>query len=168
MVRAKSNLAYCRRAYHPVDKSTGLRSDQRILLQGPKTAQAYPDTLRRISYVDTDTQKRLVFLTNNFTLPALTIAHLYKCRWRVELFFKWIKQYLRIKAFFGTSQNAVKTQIWIAISVYLLVAILQEGTENRPKSWRNLANSQHHPHRKSLYESSTEEIPFATKRFPIL
>ena len=126
VVRAKSNLAYRRRAYHPVDKSTGLRSDQRILLQGPKTAQAYPDTLRRISYVDTDTQKRLVFLTNNFTLPALTIAHLYKCRWRVELFFKWIKQYLRIKAFFGTSENAVKTQIWIAISVYLLVAILKK------------------------------------------
>ena len=126
VVRAKSNLAYCRRAYHSVDKSTGLRSDQRILFQGPKTSQAYPDTLRRISYVDTDTQKRLVFLTNNFTLPALTIAHLYKCRWRVELFFKWIKQYLRIKAFFGTSQNAVKTQIWIAISVYLLVATLKK------------------------------------------
>lgn len=126
VVRAKSNLHYCRRAYRQVDKSTGLRSDQRILLQGPKTSQAYPDTLRRISYVDTVTQKRLVFLTNNFSLPALTIAHLYKCRWRVELFFKWIKQYLRIKAFFGTSQNAVKTQIWIAISVYLLVAILKK------------------------------------------
>ena len=97
-----------------------------ILLQGPKTCQAYPDMLRRISYVDTDTRKRLVFLTNNFSLPALTIAHLYKCRWRVELFFKWIKQYLRIKAFFGTSQNVVKTQIWIAISVYLLVAILKK------------------------------------------
>ena len=126
VVRAKSNLAYCRRAYRQVDKSAGLRSDQSILLQGLKTSQAYPDTLRRISYVDTDTQKRLVFLTNNFTLPALTIAQLYKCRWRVELFFKWIKQYLRIKAFFGTSQNAVKTQIWIAISVYLLVAILKK------------------------------------------
>ena len=126
VVRAKRNLHYCRQAYRPVDKSTGLRSDQRILLQGPKTSQAYPDTLRRIRYVDTDTRKRLVFLTNNFSLPALTIAHLYKCRWRVELFFKWIKQYLRIKAFFGTSQNAVKTQIWIAISVYLLVAILKK------------------------------------------
>lgn len=126
VVRAKRNLHFCRRAYRPVDKSTGLRSDHTILLQGPKTSQAYPDTLRRISYVDTDTRKRLVFLTNNFSLPALTIAHLYKCRWRVELFFKWIKQYLRIKAFFGTSQNAVKTQIWIAISVYLLVAILKK------------------------------------------
>ena len=111
VVRAKSNLHYCRRAYRHVDKSTGLRSDHTILLQGPKTSQAYPDALRRISYVDTDTRKRLVFLTNNFSLPPLTIAHLYKCRWRVELFFKWIKQYLRIKAFFGTSQNAVKTQI---------------------------------------------------------
>ena len=126
VVRAKRNLHYCRRDYRPVDKSTGLRSDHTILLQGPKTSQAYPDTLRRIRYVDTDTRKRLVFLTNNFSLPALTIAHLYKCRWRVELFFKWIKQYLRIKAFFGTSQNAVKTQIWIAISVYLLVAILKK------------------------------------------
>ena len=126
VVRAKSNLHFCRRAYRHVDKSTGLRSDHTILLQGPKTSQAYPDTLRRISYVDTDTRKRLVFLTNNFSLPPLTIAHLYKCRWRVELFFKWIKQYLRIKAFLGTSQNAVKTQIWIAISVYLLVAILKK------------------------------------------
>lgn len=126
VVRAKRNLHYGRLAYRHVDKSTGLRSDQRIRLHGPKTSQAYPDTLRRISYVDADTRKRLVFLTNNFTLPALTIAHLYKCRWRVELFFKWIKQYLRIKAFLGTSQNAVKTQIWIAISVYLLVAILKK------------------------------------------
>lgn len=126
VVRAKRNLHYGRLAYRHVDKSTGLRSDQRIRLHGPKTSQAYPDTLRRISYVDADTRKRLVFLTNNFTLPALTIAHLYKCRWRVELFFKWIKQYLRIKAFMGTSQNAVKTQIWIAISVYLLVAILKK------------------------------------------
>ncbi len=126
VVRAKRNLHYCRFAYRHVDKSTGLRSDQRILLQGPRTSQAYPDTLLRISYVDTDTRKRLVFLTNNFSLPPLTIAHLYKCRWRVELFFKWIKQYLRIKSFFGTSQNAVQTQIWIAISVYLLVAILKK------------------------------------------
>jgi len=126
VVRAKSNLDYSRRTSRQVDKSTGLRSDQTILLKGPKTSQAYPEPLRRISYLDTDTQKRFVFLTNNFTLPALTIPQLYKCRWRVELFFKWIKQYLRIKAFYGTSQNAVKTQIWIAISVYLLVAILKK------------------------------------------
>ena len=126
VVRAKSNLAYCRRAYRQVDKSAGLRSDQRILLQGLKTSQAYPDTLRRISYVDTDTRKRLVFLTNNFTLPALTIAQLYKCRWRVELFFKWTKQYLRIKAFYGTSVNAIKTQVWIAVCVYLLAIIAKK------------------------------------------
>lgn len=126
VVRAKSNLDYSRRTSRQVDKTTGLRSDQTIILKGPKTSQAYPEPLRRISYLDTDTQKRFVFLTNNFTLPALTIPQLYKCRWRVELFFKWIKQYLRIKAFYGTSQNAVKTQIWIAISVYLLVAILKK------------------------------------------
>ena len=126
VVRAKSNLTCRRLAYRPADRSTGLRSNQSIRLRGPRTSQAYPDTLRCISYVDPDTRKRLVFLTNNFSLPALTIAHLYKCRWQVELFFKWIKQYLRIKAFFGTSQNAVKTQIWIAISVYLLVAILKK------------------------------------------
>ena len=126
VVRAKNNLDYSRRTSRQVDKSTGLRSDQTILLKGPKTSQAYPEPLRRISYLDTDTQKRFVFLTNNFTLPALTIPQLYKCRWRVELFFKWIKQYLHIKAFYGTSQNAVKTQIWIAISIYLLVSILKK------------------------------------------
>lgn len=126
VVRAKRNLAYARRASRPVDKATGLRSDQTIVLTGPKTSQEYPAPLRRISYVDAETGKRFVFLTNNFTLPALTIAQLYKCRWQVELFFKWIKQYLRIKAFYGTSENAVKTQIWIAISVYVLVAILKK------------------------------------------
>ncbi len=126
VVRAKSNLDYSGRTYRQVDKPTGLRSDQTIILKGPKTSKAYPKPLRRISYFDTDTQKRFVFLTNNFTLPALTIPQLYKCRWRVELFFKWIKQYLRIKAFYGTSQNAVKTQIWIAIGIYLLVAILKK------------------------------------------
>jgi transposase len=126
ITRAKSNLDYNRLTYRPVEKSTGLRSDQTIRLQGPKTSQAYPELLRRISYVDVDTQKRFVFLTNNFSLPPLIIAQLYKCRWQVELFFKWIKQHLRIKAFYGTSENAVKTQIWIAISVYVLVAILKK------------------------------------------
>ena len=126
VVRAKSNLDYSRRAYRWVDKSTGLRSDQTIRFRGPQTSKEYPDPLRRIHYLDPDIHKRLVFLTNNFTLPALTIAQLYKCRWRVKLFFKWIKQYLRIKAFYGTSENAVKTQIWIAISVYVLVAILKK------------------------------------------
>jgi hypothetical protein len=126
VVRAKRNLAYARRASRPVDKATGLRSDQTIVLTGPKSAQEYPAPLRRISYVDAETGKRFVFLTNHFTLPALTIPQLYKCRWQVELFFKWIKQYLRIKAFYGTSANAVKTQIWIAISIYVLVAILKK------------------------------------------
>jgi len=126
VVRAKRNLAYARRGSRPVDKASGLRSDQTIVLTGPKTSQEYPAPLRRISYVDAETGKRFVFLTNNFTLPAVIIAQLYKCRWQVELFFKWIKQYLRIKAFYGTSENAVSTQIWIAISVYVLVAILKK------------------------------------------
>lgn len=126
VTRAKRNLSVRRRYSHPVDKSTGLRSDQTVVLTGPKSALDYPDALRRISYYDSSTGKRLVFLTNNFTLPALTIAKLYKARWRVELFFKWIKQHLRIKAFFGTSENAVKTQVWIAVCVYILVAILKK------------------------------------------
>ena len=126
VVRSRSKLIYRRRSSRRVDKSTGLRSDQMIVLAGPLTSQKYPAPLRRVSYVDAATGKRFIFLTNNFTLPALTIAQLYKCRWQVELFFKWIKQYLRIKAFYGTSINAVKTQIWIAISVYVLVAILKK------------------------------------------
>lgn len=126
VVRAKRNLAAARRVSRPVDKATGLRSDQTIVLTGPKSSQEYPDPLRRVSYVDPETRKRFVFLTNSFTLPAVAIAQLYKCRWQVELFFKWIKQYLRIKAFYGTSANAVKTQVWIAISVYVLVAIVKK------------------------------------------
>jgi hypothetical protein len=126
VIRAKGNLDYRRRGFRPVDKTTGLRSDQTILLHGPQSSQRYPAPLRRISYFDGETGKRLVFLTNHFTLPALTIAKLYKCRWQVELFFKWIKQHLRIKAFYGTSPNAVKTQIWIAISVYVLVSIIKK------------------------------------------
>ena len=126
VIRAKSNLDYRRRSSRPVDKNTGLRSDQTIVLHGPKSSTDYPDALRRISYFDAETEKRYVFLTNHFVLPALTIAQLYKCRWQVELFFKWIKQHLRIKAFFGTSENAVKTQIWIAISIYVLVAIVKK------------------------------------------
>lgn len=126
VTRAKSNLDHIRLDYRSVDKATGLRSDQTIRLRGYQAAKDYPDALRRISYVDTETNKSLVFLTNNFSLPALTIPQLYKCRWRVELFFKWIKQYLRIKAFYGTSENAVKIQIWIAICVYVLVAILKK------------------------------------------
>jgi hypothetical protein len=126
VIRGKRGLDYARRVSRPVDKATGLRSDQTIVLCGPKTATLYPVPLRRITYVDPETQQRFVFLTNNFTLPALQIAQLYKCRWQVELFFKWIKQHLRIKAFYGTSVNAVKTQVWIAISVYVLVAIVKK------------------------------------------
>jgi hypothetical protein len=126
VTRAKKNLQYRSRGQRPVDSNTGLRCDQTIALTGPKTAKEYPVPLRRVKYVDPETGKRLVFLTNNFVLKALTIAKIYKSRWQVELFFKWIKQHLRIKAFYGTSENAVKTQIWIAISVYVLVAILKK------------------------------------------
>ncbi len=126
IIRAKSNMA-CRRVYsHPVDKSTGLLCDQTIVLTSAKASKNYPAHLRRIKFHDAEHNKQLVFLTNNFDLPALTIAQLYRCRWQVELFFKWIKQHLRIKSFFGTSENAVKTQIWIAITVYVLVAIMKK------------------------------------------
>ena len=126
VVRTKSNVLLQRRYSHPVDKSTGVRSDQTVVLTSFGSASAYPDTLRRVSYFDAETGKRLKFLTNNFALPAHTIAQIYKQRWQVELFFKWIKQHLRIKAFYGTSENAVKTQIWIAVSVYVLVAIMRK------------------------------------------
>jgi len=126
IIRAKRDLDFARREYREVDKTTGLRSDQTIALCGPKTSGLYPDPLRRVSYYAADIDKRFVFLTNNFLLPALTIAQLYKCRWQVELFFKWIKQYLRIKAFYGYSVNAVKTQVWIAVCVYVLVAIVKK------------------------------------------
>lgn len=126
ITRAKRNLDCTRRARQPVAKETGLRSDQTIVLAGPKSSRLYPDPLRRIGFHDAENQRRFVFLTNNFELPALTIAQLYKCRWQVELFFKWIKQHLRIKAFYGTSGNAVKTQVWTAISVYVLVAIVKK------------------------------------------
>ncbi len=126
VTRAKRNLDYAWRFSSPVDTTTGLSSDQTIVLRGSKSSKDYPDPLRRVGYYDVETQKRFVYLTNNFALAALTIAQLYKARWRVELFFKWIKQNLRIKAFYGTSDNAVRTQIWIAISVYVLVAVIKK------------------------------------------
>jgi hypothetical protein len=126
VVRTKSNVLIQRRYSHAVDKSTGVRSDQTVILTSFESASAYPDALRCVSYFDKETKKRLKFLTNNFVLPAFTIAQIYKCRWQVELFFKWIKQHLRIKAFYGTSENAVKTQIWIAVSIYVLVAIVRK------------------------------------------
>lgn len=126
VIRAKSNLACTRRESRVVDKSSGLRSDQTIALTGPLVSQKYPEPLQRVSYYDGEHRRKLVFLTNNFTLPALTITQLYRRRWQIELFFKWIKQHLRIKTFYGNSDNAVKTQIWIAVSVYLLAAILKK------------------------------------------
>jgi len=126
VIRTKDNVILQRRYSHLVDQSTGVRSDQTVILTTIGSATAYPDALRRVSYVDAETNKHLVFLTNNFNLPALTITQIYKCRWQVELFFKWIKQHLRIKAFYGTTENAVKTQIWIAVSVYVLVAIVRK------------------------------------------
>ena len=126
VVRTKKNIQLQRRYSHPVDKSTGMRSDQTVILTAIESAKAYPDSLRRVSYFDAATNKRLKFLTNNFALPALTIARIYKSRWQIELFFKWIKQHLRIKKFYGASENAVKTQIWIAVSVYVLVAIARK------------------------------------------
>ena len=126
VVRTKENVLLQRRYSHPVDKSTGVRADQTMILKAIASAKVYPDALRCVTYFDAESELRLKFLTNNFLLPALTIARIYKCRWQVELFFKWIKQHLRIKAFYGTSENAVKTQIWIAVSVYVLVAIVRK------------------------------------------
>jgi uncharacterized protein DUF4372/DDE family transposase len=126
VIRAKSNLHAQRRYSHPVDRRSGLRADQTVLLSNFYAHRDFPEPLRRVRIKDLETGKSLVVLTNNFALPALTITTLYRCRWQIELFFKWIKQHLRIKAFFGTSENAVKTQIWIAVSVYVLVAIVKK------------------------------------------
>ena len=126
VIRAKSNLKFRRIYSHHVDKSIGLRCDQTIMFTGFYASQRYPEKLRRIKFYDAKTKKHLVFLTNNFHLPAFTITELYRYRWQVELFFKWIKQHLRIKSFFGTSDNAVKTQVWIAVSVYVLIAIIKK------------------------------------------
>lgn len=126
VIRAKSNLQYRRLYSHPIDKASGLRCDQTVVLTGVQSCTEYPPPLRRIKFYDATHDKLLVFLTNHFDLPALTITELYRCRWQVELFFKWIKQHLRIKAFFGTSENAVKTQVWIAIAVYVLVAVVKK------------------------------------------
>ncbi|MBN2291145.1 MAG: IS4 family transposase [Pirellulales bacterium] len=126
VIRAKKNLQFRRHHSSPVEQTAGLRSDQTGVLTGFYPSRYYPETLRRIRFYDAEKKKSLVFLTNHFHLPAFSICELYRCRWQFELFFKWIKQHLRIKAFFGTSENAVKTQIWIAISVYVLVAIVKK------------------------------------------
>jgi hypothetical protein len=138
VLRTKENVLLQRRYSHPVDRSTGVRSDHTVILTAIESVKVYPDALRRVSYLDAETNKRLKFLTNNFVLPALTIAQTYKCRWQVELFFRWIKQHLRIKSFFGTSTNAVKTQIWIAVSIYLLVAIVRKRLELRASLYQIL------------------------------
>lgn len=126
VTRAKRGLDFTRRARRPIDKATGLRCDQTVVLAGPKSSRLYPASLRRVGFYDSESDRRFVFLTNNFTLDALTIARLYKCRWQIELFFKWIKQNLHIKSFYGTTDNAVRIQVWIAISTYVLVAIVKK------------------------------------------
>jgi len=126
IIRSRKDFAFQRIASRPVDAASGIRCDQTIRLKSFIPAHGYPEPLRRICYVDSETQKRLTFLTNNFLFPALTVAQLYKCRWQIELFFKWIKQHLRIERFYGLSENAVKTQIWTAISVYLLLALVKK------------------------------------------
>lgn len=126
IIRAKSNMQYRRLYSQSVDKSTGLKCDQTIFLTGINSSKYYPEKLRRVRFYDSDNKNYLTFLSNNFILSSLTIAQLYKCRWQIELFFKWIKQHLRIKSFYGTSENAVKTQVWIAISIYVLVAIIKK------------------------------------------
>jgi len=126
VVRARKNLVFRRRTHRLVDRSTGLRSDQTIMLAIGHSRRLYPHPLRYVSYRDSERDRRLVFLSNNFQLPALLITQLYKCRWQIELFFKWVKQHLRIKAFYGTSPNAVKTQVWTAISIYVLVALIRK------------------------------------------
>jgi hypothetical protein len=138
VVRTKSNVLIQRRYSHPVDKTTGVRSDHTVILTAINSVRAYPDPLRRVSYLDVKTRKRFKFLTNNFTLPALTIALIYKSRWQVELFFRWIKQHLRLKAFYGNSENTVKTQIWIAVSVYVLVAIVRKRLALGPSLYQIL------------------------------
>jgi Domain of unknown function (DUF4372)/Transposase DDE domain len=138
IIRAKRNFRFRRLLSQPADKAKGIQADQIIQLHGFYSHRDYPDRLRRIRYFDAEKQKRLVFLTNNFTLPALTIAELFRCRWKIELFFKWIKQHLRIKAFYGISENAVKTQIWIAITIYVLVAIIKKKLKLEPSLYSML------------------------------
>ena len=165
VVRTKKNILLQRRYSHPVDKSTGLRSDQTVILAAIESAQAYPDPLRRVSYFDARTNKRLKFLTNNFALPALTIAHIYKSRWQIELFFKWIKQHLRINSFYGTSENAVKTQIWRCLDLRAhrhRPETARAGSESLPDS----TDSQRYAIRKNAPFTGTPAIRLP-KRIPL-
>ena len=164
VVRTKSNVVLQRRYSRPVDKSTGVRSDHTVILTAFDSAMVYPDALRRVSYLDVETRKRFKFLTNNFVLPALTIAQIYKSRWQVELFFKWIKQHLRIKAFYSTGENAVKTQIWIAVSVYVLVAIVRKRLGLQASLYQilqilSVTLFEKTPILRALQPSDSEEIP---------
>jgi hypothetical protein len=137
VIRVKGNLRCRRINSRKVDKTTGIRTDQTIVLSGNRLREAYPESLRRISYIEPETKKRLVFLTNIFTIPAKTVADIFKLRWQIELFFRWIKQHLRIKTFYGTSANATKTQGWIALCIYLLIAIMKKRL-NLPGSLHTL------------------------------
>jgi hypothetical protein len=164
VVRTKSNVVLQRRYSHPVDKSTGVRSDHTVILTAFDSAMVYPDALRRVSYLDVETRKRFKFLTNNFVLAALTIAQIYKSRWQVELFFKWIKQHLRIKAFYSTGENAVKTQIWIAVSVSVLVAIVRKRLGLQASLYQilqilSVTLFEKTPILRALQPSDSEEIP---------
>ena len=165
VTRAKSNLQVQRRYSHPVDRTTGLICDQTVLLAGFYSLKHFEAPLRRIRFRDPETNKTLIFLSNNFALPALTVTELYRCRWQVELFFKWIKQHLRIKAFFGTSENAVKTQIWIAVAVYVLVAIVKKRLNLSASLYEmlqilSLTLFEKIPLHQLLEKSATGEVPF--------
>jgi hypothetical protein len=173
VTRARSNMDYRRRYSHPVNQDTGVISDQTIIFSGHYAHHDFPATLRRVRFTDQASNKTLIFLTNNFTLPALVIAQLYRCRWQVELFFKWIKQHLRIKRFFGTSENAVKSQIWIAVSVYVLVAIVKKRLDLKPSLFQllqvlSLTMFERTPLDQLLTFSSTaEEITNAPKQLSL-
>jgi hypothetical protein len=157
VIRVRKDFKFKRIYSQPIYKSTGLQCDQIVRLGGYYAKKDYPEKLRRVCFYDTEQQRRLVFLTNNFTSSALTIAQLYKCRWQIEIFFKWIKQHLRIKAFYGASENAVKTQIWIAISVYVLVAIIKKKTKSGPEPLHNSTDFESQSFRKSTTFTNIDE-----------
>lgn len=172
VTRVKKNTKFERIYSHPVDKSTGLRCDQTIQLANPDSAKDYPGHLRRVGYYDGEKKRPFDYLTNNFSVPALTVANLYRCRWQVELFFKWIKQHLRIKAFYGTSENAVKTQIWIAISVYVLVAILKKQLNLEPSLYTilqvlSVTLFEKRPIHQLFSEPNLKQADLDNERFPL-
>ena len=173
VTRARSNMEYARRYSHSVQHNTGVISDQTIVFTGFYAHRDFPSALRRVRFTDQATGKTLTFLTNNFVLPALTIAQLYRCRWQVELFFKWIKQHLRIKRFFGTSQNAVKSQIWIAVSVYVLVAIVKKRLNLEPSLFQllqvlSLTTFERTPlHQLLTFNAGEQEMPSAPNQLTL-